>query len=120
MKLVLCEETMNSEYKKRLAKVVKELRGDESYREFGKKFPIVYSAVSAWEKGESIPSTKNLEKLAAMRGESLNEFLDYLNGKRDSENESPTTKVIQQIQLLPRKDLHLILRVVADRMNEIR
>lgn len=117
--LVSLKEKMDSDYKARLAKAVKELRGKLSYREFAKQFPIVYSAVASWEKGQSVPSTENLEKLAAMRGETLDQFLAYLNGNQKSnEIESPTAKVIQQIKMLPRHELHLVLRVVADRISD--
>ncbi|MBE9225338.1 helix-turn-helix transcriptional regulator [Phormidium sp. LEGE 05292] len=68
--------------KLKLAKLVKELRGEKSQRNFAKLLGVSYYAVQTWEKQAALPDEKNLQKLADLKGWTLLQLQIYL---QDSE-----------------------------------
>ncbi|MEG4812003.1 helix-turn-helix transcriptional regulator [Microcoleus sp. F8-D3] len=52
-----------------------------SQRAFGKILGVSATAVQLWERGDTVPDTENLAKLAARAGYSLEELLRFLDGK---------------------------------------
>jgi transcriptional regulator with XRE-family HTH domain len=51
-----------------------------SQRAFGKLLGVSATAVQLWERGDTVPDTENLGKLAARAGYTLEEFLGFLDG----------------------------------------
>lgn len=63
----------------RLSLLLKELRGDKSVRAFCLAVGIHRAAWQTWEAGESVPMTGNLQKIAALKGWTIEELISYLN-----------------------------------------
>lgn len=63
----------------RLSSLTKELRGEKSVRAFCLEVGIHRAAWQTWEAGESIPQIENLQKIASLKGWSLEELISYLN-----------------------------------------
>jgi transcriptional regulator with XRE-family HTH domain len=78
------ESCMDVEARQRLSKAIKQARGQRSQRKFAKDLGVSYATVRSWEECESFPSQENLELIARVRGESLEDFLLYLRGERSS------------------------------------
>ena len=96
---------------KRLASLVKELRGDKSQRKFAKALGVSYAAVRSWEESESMPGLSSLEKIAAYSNQSLEEVLEYIN--QDNKNKSENIELskacfaedlIPALKKLPKKE----------------
>lgn len=62
----------------RLVNLVQELRGDLSQRRFAQKLGVSDATVRFWESRLVWPGTENLQKLAAMKGWSLDSLQAYL------------------------------------------
>jgi len=69
---------MDAKFLQKLAQEVLQLRGDRSQRDFAKLIDASQGAVQAWEQGETCPSVDSLAKLAALRGEHVEQFIAYL------------------------------------------
>lgn len=106
--------SVDSEARQRFAQVVMELRGNRSYRSFAKILGVSHPTIKAWENLEVVPDVQSFERIAALRGETLSEFREFLAGTRQ-----PTSlqRLIQQIQGIPMNDLAQVLRAIADRIE---
>lgn len=103
---------MDIEARERFAQVVAELRAGRSYRSFALLLGVSHPTVKAWENMEGVPDLENLEKVATMRGVSLDEFRRWL------ENEpTPLQKLISEIKVIPSKNLPEILKIIAERLE---
>lgn len=71
-------EFMNKRHKEELAKLLKNMRGDYSYRDFQQKIGINYASLRAWEKQESFPTLESLEIIAKAKGWTVIRLLQYL------------------------------------------
>lgn len=103
---------MKIEARERFAQVIIELRAGRSYRSFAMLVEVSHPTIKAWENMERVPDLENLEKVAQMRGQSLDEFRRWL------ENEpTPLQKLINEIKVIPSKDLPEILKIIAQRLE---
>lgn len=93
----------------RLARIVAELRGSKSQRQFAKELGVSQSSVRFWESHLAWPETENLEKLAVLRGWSLSELQAYLVDGELPEEE-PLEQVLRTVRSLP---LEAVARVAA-------
>ncbi|MBW4549455.1 MAG: helix-turn-helix domain-containing protein [Symplocastrum torsivum CPER-KK1] len=93
----------------RLARIVAELRGSKSQRQFAKELGVSQSSVRFWESHLAWPETENLEKLAALRGWSLSDLQAYLVDGELPEEE-PLEQVLRTVRSLP---LEAVARVAA-------
>ncbi|MEG4999636.1 helix-turn-helix domain-containing protein [Microcoleus sp. B4-D4] len=84
-----------------------------SQRAFGKLLGVSATAVQLWERGDTVPDTENLGKLAARAGYTLEEFLSFLDGNPVSQPE--INDIVKKIQFLPLSQVALIAKAVADR-----
>ena len=73
----------------RLSRLIKNLRGEKSQRQFAKVLGVSYAAIRSWEECESMPGLNSLEKIAIYSNQSLEELLNYLK-----ENGTDKSKVI--------------------------
>ncbi len=114
---------------KRLASLVKELRGDKSQRKFAKALGVSYAAVRSWEESESMPGLSSLEKIAAYSNQSLEEVLEYIN--QDNKNKSENIELskacfaedlIPALKKLPKKEqtklAQFLITEISKRMSE--
>ena len=56
---------MNIQNRQKLSEIIKTARGTMSQRAFGKLLGVSAIAVQLWERGDTVPDTENLAKLAA-------------------------------------------------------
>ncbi|MGB3755120.1 MAG: helix-turn-helix transcriptional regulator [Rivularia sp. (in: cyanobacteria)] len=105
---------MDSEARKKLIDIVKMARGSISQRAFGKLLGVSPTAVQLWEKGESIPDTRNLAQIAERAGYTMEELLHYLGLKQTSET-SDVNQIIKQIKVMPLSEVAKIAQATAAR-----
>jgi transcriptional regulator with XRE-family HTH domain len=110
--------TMNLEGREKLAKIVRDLRGNESLATFAKRFSVSYMAVSKWENLQSFPDREHLAKIAKMSGYGLDDFVAFLEGKKP-QAPSKLGHLKQQVKDLRMGELMEIYRAVGDRMAEL-
>ncbi|MEG4520545.1 MULTISPECIES: helix-turn-helix transcriptional regulator [unclassified Microcoleus] len=86
-----------------------------SQRAFGKLLGVSATAVQFWERGDTVPETENLAKIAGRAGYSLEEFLTFLDGNPVSQAPETINDIVKKIQFLPLSQVALIGKAVADR-----
>jgi transcriptional regulator with XRE-family HTH domain len=64
--------------KERLARLVRNLRGQKTQREFAKLLGTSYTAVQDWEKQIRLPKGKNLGRIAQLQGWTQEDLMRYL------------------------------------------
>lgn len=106
---------MDLEAKKKLIEVVKMARGSMSQRAFGKLLGVSATAVQLWEKGETIPDTANLAKIAAKAGYTMEELLNYIGGK-PLQQTSDLNEIIKQIKSMPLSEVAAIAQAAVARL----
>jgi len=100
--------------RQKLSEIIKTARGAMSQRAFGKLLGVSATAVQLWERGDTVPDTENLGKLAARAGYTLEEFLSFLDGNPVSQAPE-INDIVKKIQFLPLSQVALIGKAVADR-----
>lgn len=70
------------------------------------------TAVQFWEKGESIPDTRNLAQIAQRAGYTMEELLNYLGLKQTSEV-SDVNQIVKQIKVMPLSEVAIIAQAAA-------
>jgi transcriptional regulator with XRE-family HTH domain len=95
---------MNLGAREKLAVVVKQARGDRSYRAYGKLLGVSGTSVQGWESMEYVPGTDNLTRIAADAGYTLTELLAHLEEKPLP---APASKdrLLQQMRQLTKTEL---------------
>lgn len=71
---------MRQDERERLGKLIREMRGELSLRQFARRLKCSQVAVSSWEHGDSSPDIESLEKIASLKGWSLYQLLAYCRG----------------------------------------
>lgn len=100
----------------RLAKVVREARGQLSQREFAEQLGVSQTSIQRWEKGDikGQLSLASLEKLAEQVGMHPEALVAYLYG-RELRKRSPE----EVIEKMPQSLLPLVLNAVSQRLREL-
>nr|WP_226585428.1 helix-turn-helix transcriptional regulator [Microseira wollei] len=109
---------VNIEGRDKLIAIVKKARGAMSQRAFGKLLGVSATAVQLWERGDTVPDTENLAKIAARSGYTLEELLGFLEGKPLSDP-SEINQILNKIKVMPLSQVAMIGRAVADRFSEV-
>ncbi len=65
--------------RKHLAKLLKELRGNSTQRQFAKQLGTSYTALQDWEKQICLPNDKNLKRIAQLKGWTQEELVLYIS-----------------------------------------
>lgn len=105
--------TMNVQERERFSALLRGLRGDSSMRSYCASIGIHYAAWRQWEACESVPVYENLEKVANVKGWTMDQLLAYL--RTGDENESPldVEAFISYVQGLPdEKKMSLVRRLL--------
>ncbi len=110
---------MNTEGREKLVEIVKHTRGSMSQRAFGRLLGVSTTAVQSWERGDSVPDTENLAKIAARAGYTLEQLLDYLEGKPLPDSSSRLNQILKQIEYMPLSQVAQIVQAAADRLNAV-
>lgn len=106
---------MELKAREKFAKTIEDLRAGRSYRSFAKLLGVSHPTIKAWENLEGIPDVENLERVASIRGESLNEFREFLDGTREP---SSFQNLILQMHTVTDEQLAVVLRVIATRLEK--
>lgn len=94
--------------------IVKTTRGSMSQRAFGKLVGVSTTAVQSWERGDSVPDTENLAKIAARAGYTLEQLLSYLEGNPLSQP-SDVNQILKQIKFMPLNQVAMIAQAAVER-----
>ncbi|MEG4607621.1 helix-turn-helix transcriptional regulator [Microcoleus sp. F6_B6] len=105
---------MDVQAREKFAEVICEMRAGRSYRAFARLLGVSHPTIKAWENLEGIPDRENLERVASLRGETLEEFKEFLGGSRTP---SRLQNLLQQVRTIPDDELAVVLRVIADRIE---
>lgn len=97
----------------RLAKLVVELRGSKSQRQFARELGVSQSSVRFWESYLAWPETENLEKLAALKGWTLSHLQAYLV-KGELPEEEPLEQVLKTLRSLPLEAVAQVATVAVE------
>lgn len=81
-----CGLFMTDEVKLRLSGILKQAQGDRTARKFAKDLGVSHVTLMSWIGCEGFPSRESLEKIAAVRGQSLDDLLSDLRGDRIIDN----------------------------------
>lgn len=109
---------MNTEARKKLIEIVKKTRGTLSQRAFAKLLGVSTTAVQSWERGDSVPDTDNLGKIAARAGYTLEQFLAYLESDAIPQS-SEFNLIIKQIKYMPLSQVAQIAQAAAERFASV-
>jgi len=105
---------MDYEARERFAECVKVLRADRRHKQFAEILGVSRPTVIGWENCKVAPKRESLERVAKLRGESLDEFLSYLEGAR---RRDPLDRLLAQLSGLSREQMAVVLRAIADRFD---
>ncbi len=73
---------MTDDVKVRLSGILKAAQGDRTARKFAKDLGVSHVTLMSWINCEGFPSRESLEKIAIIRGQSLDDLLADLRGDR--------------------------------------
>jgi transcriptional regulator with XRE-family HTH domain len=124
--VVLVSQGNDELAKERLARLIKELRGQRTQREFAKLLGTSYTAVQDWEKQIRLPKEENLRRIAQLKGWTHEELLCHLflpNPRSETALASPLKILIAQIQslsLMEMQELRDYLNAQLDQVKNAR
>ncbi|MBO1051570.1 MAG: hypothetical protein HCA25_19555 [Dolichospermum sp. DET50] len=107
---------MDLEAKKRFAEIIVNLRAGRDLRSFARELGVQHSTIIDWESCNTIPKRPNLEKIAKLRGETVNELMDYLEGRQTL---SHYERLSAMISGASKEQLVSLLRQIATRLENI-
>jgi transcriptional regulator with XRE-family HTH domain len=64
--------------KQNLAELLKDLRNNQTQRQFARRLGTSYTSIQNWEKQIRLPSEKNLQRIAQLQGWTYEKLLIYL------------------------------------------
>jgi transcriptional regulator with XRE-family HTH domain len=112
----------NKSAKKRLAQLIKELRGDTTQREFARLLGTSYTTIQDWEKQIRLPSPKNLKRLAQFKGWTQAELLHYIfpSGVYAEQcgEVDPVERIITHLQHLSPAQMQTVSDYLASSINQ--
>lgn len=98
--------------REKLANLLKELRGERSQRSFAKLLGVSNQAVQNWEKQRAWPDDENLQRLAELKGWTLEQLKTHLNGETTAD-ESVSCVAVNEDSELPLYVQQLLAEVRA-------
>lgn len=104
-----------TEFNQKLATLLIELRGNSSLREFAYQIGASHNDVRRWEAGRGEPRLRVLGKIAALKGWTLDELKDYLEGEIPT-HEPNLQKIVADVRALP---LEAVAQVAAAAMEAL-
>ncbi len=106
-------EPSENEFNQRLAVLLKELRGNCSFREFAATIGTTHTNVRQWESGKGEPRLRVLGKIAAQRGWTLDELMVYLEGEA-LPKEPRIPQLLAEVRSLPFEDAVQVAKVALE------
>lgn len=101
------------EFNQKLATLLKELRGNCSFRDFAEKIGATHTDVRRWESGKGEPRLRVLGKIAALRGWTLDELMVYLEGEA-LPKEPRIPQLLAEVRSLPLEAVAQIAAVAVE------
>jgi transcriptional regulator with XRE-family HTH domain len=101
----------------RLARIVVELRGSKSQRQFARELGVSQSSVRFWESHLAWPETENLEKLSALKGWNLSQLQTYLV-EGELPEEEPLEQILKMVRSLPLEAVARVATVAVETLTE--
>ncbi|MDJ0649268.1 MAG: helix-turn-helix domain-containing protein [Xenococcaceae cyanobacterium MO_188.B19] len=103
----------------RLAKFIRQLRGNQSQRAFAKTLGVSYAAVRAWEEGEAMPAIKSLQLIATYSRQSVEYLLDYLRYGETKNSITGKSKVAEdllaELNYLPEHETTRLIEILVEK-----
>lgn len=106
-------ERSDNEFNQRLAALLKELRGNCSFREFAAIIGTTHTNVRQWESGKGEPRLRVLGKIAALRGWTLDELMVYLEGSA-LPKEPRIPQLLAEVRSLPFEEAVQVAQVALE------
>jgi transcriptional regulator with XRE-family HTH domain len=102
-----------SDKTRRLARIITELRRDESQVKFAKRIGVDRSTISVWESAKAYPDSENLAKIARLKGWNLEQLQTYLiEGNLPSEE--PLEQILRKVKAMPSDAVAQIAAVAVE------
>lgn len=111
--MIALVEPNGIKFNQRLALLLKELRGNCSFREFAAIIGTTHTNVRQWESGKGEPRLRVLGKIAALRGWTLDELMIYLEGEPLSV-EPGIPRLLAEVRALPFEDAVQVAKVALE------
>ena len=107
---------MDEASRQRLARVIRNARGDLSQRRFAKKLGVSYTAIQSWESASAVPKIDTFELIAEQLEMEDSELLDHVKGRVESGNTLPQTaeELFPKTQLLSPKEQKKLIKLMID------
>lgn len=116
----------NAVAKRRLADLIKDLRGNETQRRFARSIGVSYTSIQDWEKQIRLPGKKNLQRIAQLQGWTYDQLVLFLFAS-DAQNTSVTSDPfelimtsVQKLTLLQKQQLRDYLTTQISEQSQIR
>ena len=113
--MIALVEPNGIEFNQKLAALLKELRGNCSFREFAATIGTTHTNVRQWESGKGEPRLRVLGKIAAQRGWTLDELMVYLEGE-PLPKEPRIPHLLAVVRSLPFSEVAQIAKVALETM----
>ncbi len=111
--MIALVEPSRIEFNQKLTALLKELRGDCSFREFAATIGTTHTNVRQWESGKGEPRLRVLGKIAALRGWTLDELMVYLEGE-ELPKEPRIPQLLAEVRSLPFEDALQVAKVALE------
>ena len=119
---MLMDEVEKGDSVTRLAAFLSDLRkdlGGISQRQLSERLGVSATTCQSWEAGYAKPGVKNLRKLAALKGISLDELQAYLEGKLEVsqwDGDLPLRRVLFAVSAMDRDDVYQVALAAIARL----
>lgn len=120
--VVLVSQGNDELAKERLARLIKELRGQKTQREFAKLLGTSYTAVQDWEKQIRLPKEENLRRIAQLKEWTQEELLYHLflpKPRSETDLTSQLKVLIDQIQNLSLIEMQTLRDHLNAQLNQV-
>lgn len=105
---------MDAAAKKRLANLIGDLQGRRSLRVFAQDLGVSLKTVQNWLEGGTLPSTKNLQKIAIAANMNVEELYTYLNGQQIKYVPKVAEDVLRLALQLDKEQRRRLIKLLVD------
>jgi transcriptional regulator with XRE-family HTH domain len=108
---------MDISARQKLANLIRNHRGNKSYRSYGKELGVSGTTIQDWETLATEPSGEKLNLIANAVGFTLQELLENINGRAFS-NPTPIDRLIRQIESLPPNEICRVVEAGVRKLSQ--
>ncbi|MBW4541683.1 MAG: helix-turn-helix domain-containing protein [Myxacorys chilensis ATA2-1-KO14] len=99
---------------RRLIKLLEQMRGDLSQRQFARKVQINVGSLQQYMIGDHFPRLENLEKIAIANRWTREELEAYLDDRQIAGPGRPLNDILQDVRRLSSKEALEVIRVASE------